>query len=588
MTSAEARQLRNASTAVAVVFALIVLAALGWPAVLAFAVWGLIVAAIHALYFQIQADDLRSLEARRRSGSSAWREEGDESEAMERYMALPRFRSFWQLLLLGGAAVLMGWLLWRAWRMPVAEASTASLQLGIVLSIAVAVLLSLLGRYAVVLGAKLETADLNGVAQLARFSFWVGGALAASLGILLYAQRDLRVVTGRTLVLITAALVLDALVRAMLRSYRPATARKASGPVGDSLLLALFLRRSNPWDEVSTRMEGALGVKLGDTWAFRFLRRAFAPLVLASLLLAWLATAATVVPVGHAGVRVERGRFVSPPVGPGWHWSAPWPFASIELVPTKRVDEILLGFERDTGQPILWAERHYEGEKNILVGDGDELLTIAVPVHYRIHDPLAYLMTTSDARATLQHLAYRELLRVTSARDSFAIMTDQRADVSATLRTGLQRAVDAHGLGLEIVWVGLRDIHPPVAVTPSFQDVISAEEERQTMIELARAYAARALPEAKQEAGRMRATAEAAGEERTLAASGEALRFRQLAGAQKAQPDVFRSRLRLEALEAALAGRRKIVVATDKPPRITMDARRKTEVGSDGEGEGDE
>ncbi|MEM6672298.1 MAG: protease modulator HflK [Planctomycetota bacterium] len=564
MKSTESRQLRNAAIAVAAVFALLAVASARWPATLAFTVWGLTVAAIHALYFGIQADDLETLE----------QAADGERERIEPFLSLPRFQRAWQLLLLGLGAAVTGWLAWRAWRLPLGEPTAAATHLGIGVAIAGGVLLNLLGRYAGVLGAKVGANELDGVAQLARFSFWVGAAVAACLALALHGPWDLRLVVGRALVGLTALLVVDAVVRAVLRAaYQPTDERRVIGPVGDSLVLSLLVRRSNPWEEVSSRLDETLGVELGKTSAFRFARRAFVPILVAAALLAWLSTAATVVPVGHAGVRVEMGRFLTPPVQPGLHWSLPWPFASVEVVPTRRVEEIVLGFERDTGNPILWAEKHYEGEKNLFVGDGDELLTISVPVLYRIRDPLAHLKTTTDAREALEHLAYRELLQVTSARDSFAIMTDERADVSAAMQSGLQRAADERELGLEIVWVGLRDVHPPVAVTPAFQDVISAEEERQTLVEQARAYAASRLPAAEQEAARVRAMAKAAGRERTLTAAGEAERFRRLAEAQSEHPEVFRERLRLEALEASLAGRAKLVVATGTPPKITLDAR---------------
>jgi membrane protease subunit HflK len=110
------------------------------------------------------------------------------------------------------------------------------------------------------------------------------------------------------------------------------------------------------------------------------------------------------------------------------------------------------------------------------------------------------------------------LLRATAARDSFAVMTGDRAAVSVALRDQLQSAADGQGLGLEVVWVGLRDIHPPVEVTPAYQDVISAEEERQAFIEQGRAYAAETLPATRQQAHRLRVTAEAAARQRTALA----------------------------------------------------------------------
>lgn len=585
MKSAESRQLRNAAATVTVVFALVALATVAaragglGAAVMAFAVWGAVVAGIHWLFFHYQTADLTELEAQARAGiGAAGREDGPrqvvtEHGVVERYLSLPQFQRRGQLIALGIGAVVVTWLVIRAWRMPVGETTVTGQQLGIAVSIGAGVLLSFLGRYGVALGEKLQSSALIGVTRLARLAFWVGVAVAGSLGALLYAQRDYRLVTGRVIAALTAVLVVDAMVRALLRLYRPATARRTDGPVGDSLVLALVLRRSNPWEEIAQRLEAALGVKVGGVWAFQFVRRALGPLALAAALLAWGATVATVVPVGHAGVRVRLGRFIEPAVGPGWHWTWPWPFETIRLVPTGRVEEFVLGFESDTGKPILWAEKHYEGEKNLLVGNGDELLTISVPVQFRVRDPLVYLQGAREARAALENLAYRELLRATTARDSFAVMTADRAAVSAALREQLQAAADRQRLGVEVVWVGLRDIHPPVEVTPAYQDVISAEEERQAFIEQGRAYAAETLPAARQEAHRRRVTAEAAGRQRTAVATGEAERFRQVAAAQREQPELFRARLRLETLETTLAAPAKLLLATDTPPGWTLDAR---------------
>ncbi|MEM7167634.1 MAG: protease modulator HflK [Planctomycetota bacterium] len=579
MKATESRPLRNAAIVVAVVFLLMAVANVGFPAALAFAAWGAVVASIHALYFHLQTVDLEELAARERR--EATRSEArwslQDVRVLERGSLLPAFQQRWQLLCLGVGVVVTGWLIWRAWQFRPEEYSESLLQLGIAAAIGPGVLLALLGRYVVVLGDKLETSGLTGVAQLARLAFWVGLVVAAGMATLLYAQLDHRLLAGRVIAVATGVLVVDAAVAALLRLYRPAVERESSGPVGSSLILEIVLRRSNPWEEASQRIESSLGVKLGETWGFRFVRRALVPLVLATAFLAWGSTIATVVPVGHKGVRVEMGRFVEPAIGPGWHWTLPWPFETIQIVPTGRVDELVLGFERDTGQPILWAEKHYEGEQNLLVGAGDEFLTISMPVQFRIRDPLAYLMNTTEAQVALEHLAYRELLRVTAGRDSFAVMTDQRAEVSAALQTGLQAAADARGLGLEVVWVGFRDIHPPVDVTRAYQDVVSAEEERQTLVEQARAYAARTLPAAKQEADRLRATSVAAAQRRTMLATGEARRFQQLTEAQREHPELFRTRLQLEALESALTKPAKLVLATEVTPDVTLDARQNKE-----------
>jgi membrane protease subunit HflK len=572
LKSADTRSLRNAAATVTVVFALVALATVAaragglGAAVTAFAVWGAVVAGIHWLFFHYQTVDLTELEAQARAGiGGAVRDDEPrqvvtEHGVVERYLALPQFQRRGQLLALGIGAVVVTGLVVRAWRMPVGEVSVTGQQLGIALGIGAGVLLSFLGRYAVALGEKLQSSALTGVTQLARLAFWVGVAVAGSLGALLYAQRDYRLVTGRVIAAVTAVLVVDATVRALLRFYRPAAARRSDGPVGDSLVLALVLRRSNPWEEIAQRFEAALGVKLAGVWAFQYARRALGPLALAAALLAWGATVATVVPVGHAGVRVRWGEFVTPPVGPGWHWTLPWPFETIRIVPTGRVEEFVLGFESDTGQPILWTEKHYEGEKNLLVGSGDELLTISVPVQFRVRDPLVYLQGASDAHAALENLAYRELLRATAARDSFAVMTSGRDAARQETQRQAQLALDRLGLGLQLAALEFRELLPARPVLPAFQEVISAQVEVRTLTQQAESYRAETLPVAQAEAYRLRQAATAAASDRVARATGEARAFTAVLAEYRQNPVVMRARLRAEMLEAVAPGLRTTVL----------------------------
>ena len=47
------------------------------------------------------------------------------------------------------------------------------------------------------------------------------------------------------------------------------------------------------------------------------------------------------------------------------------------------------------------------------------------------------------------------------------------------------------------MFVGLKDVHPPVDVAAAFQEVVSAQEEKDQTIDLARASRARILPDVK-------------------------------------------------------------------------------------------
>ncbi len=574
------RPLRNTAYVVTAVFACATLAGFAAPGLLPFFVWSTFISGLHAWYFRLQTADQRMAAARKNAeentktgSSSVWALE--EETPVLRSPSLPSFQKRGQWGWLGTGVLVTGWIIFRVWHSGSAMPFRLSPQLQIAVSIGAGVVLHVLSRYARVLGESLETAGLKGIANLARFAFWVGLIFAASRGALLILQRDLLRQTDQFLAILTAILVVEGLIQAVLRLYRPSNPEEALSPLGNSFLLETVFNRINPWEEASNRMEDSLGVNLSDTWGFRFVKRSIGPVAVTAGLLTWGATAATVVPVGHTGVRIRLGTFSESLANPGLHWTYPWPFETMEIIPTGRVEEFILGFEEDTGQPILWTEQHYVGEKNLLVGDGDELLTISVPVQYRISDPLAYLMSTTESRTALEHLAYRELLRVATARDSFAMMTDERAEVSTALQQGLQAAADAQRLGVEVVWVGLRDIHPPVDVTSAYQDVVSAEEERQTLVEVARAYRANTLPAAHQEANRLRVMSEAARQSRTLTAEGEAERFQLLSSAEQEHPELFRTRVTLETKEQAWSRPVKLLFATDTPPNISLDAREK-------------
>jgi HflK protein len=210
---------------------------------------------------------------------------------------------------------------------------------------------------------------------------------------------------------------------------------------------------------------------------------------------------------------------------------------------------------------VLWNEPHFEGEKNLLVGDGESLLTIDVPIFYRISDLVRYLETTTNAEQALVALADRKLIQVAGSRDSFQIMTEQRAEIARQLRESLQQEVDQLGLGLQIVFVGLKDVHPPVDVAPAYQAVVSAQEEKDRTIDLARASRVKVLPEAQAQANRIRVEEEAAYKQRVAAAQGEAARFSAIVQADRENSAVFRFRLKLDVLEQVLGKPNKTILA---------------------------
>ena len=520
-----------------------------------FLAWGALVAFIHFLFLRFQVSDLREAEATETVVV------GREAR-IQREPLLPWFQGKVQAacLIVGGLAligVLQGSLRMKT---SLSTADPATIRLAGILFLGMSFGLYFVSRYVSFVQSQQGKQTLNAPLHLARLGFWICLINTGCLFAFLYANRDLGLWVGRLIGVATILLMIDAWIRAGMAAFQPRALRAEAAPLGGSLAMEILFRRGNPWDALIHHVETSFGVKVGNGWILPFLRQTIAPVILLGILLGWASTCFTAVPTQSHGVRVRWGRYLTPALEPGLYMTWPWPAETIEIVPTERVEQISLGFEHDMGGPMLWTETHYEGEQNLLVGNGEELLSISVPVYYRISDPLAYLKTTTNAREALINLAYRQLLAVTEARDSFRVMTVDRQELSRALKQSLQREVDRMHLGLEIVYVGLKDIHPPVAVAPAFQDVVSAEEQKLADLHEAAAYHFQTMAEAGQQANRLRTAADAMFKQRTAQAEGESARFVMLATADAANTNLFRLRLQLETLEQALAKPQKVVL----------------------------
>jgi membrane protease subunit HflK len=439
--------------------------------------------------------------------------------------------------------------------------ATVPLRVATVIFLATACAFYFFGNFARAVSDRIGSDAFAPILTLTRIASLASFAAAGLIFLFLSTTRDYSAWLGWLLIGFTTFLTTEALIRFAVRFYQPKSLRKPPGPAGNSLVLDALFGHGHGLGSAVKGFEDLLGVKLHEVWLVRYLRQTVELIIVGTIVLGWLSTCFTSVPAGSRAVRMFFGRYQPVPLSPGLHLTWPWPIEQLEIVETETIRQISLGFDKDLSGPVLWNEPHFEGEKNLLVGDGESLLTIAVPIFYRISDPVRYLETTADAEQALVALADRKLIQVAGSRDSFQIMTEQRAQIARQLRESLQQEVDQLGLGLQIVFVGLKDVHPPVDVAPAYQAVVSAQEEKDRTIDLARASRVKVLPEAQAQANRIRVEEEAAYKQRVAAAQGEAARFSAIVQADRENSAVFRFRLKLDALEQVLGKSSKTILA---------------------------
>ena len=327
------------------------------------------------------------------------------------------------------------------------------------------------------------------------------------------------------------------------------------------LTLTTLFRGSNPLRRVMDVVERRLGLSLRSTWAIGFVRRSLGVLLASLVLLVWASTMLVVIGPDEQGIRLRFGRLATrAPVTPGLHAKWPWPLETVERYPVTRVQRLGLGYAGSAKESLLWGRRHAGEEYQLLLGDGRELVSADATVSYRIRDVLAFVFGSQNPRETLDALAYRLLMRETVATNLDRLLTADRAEFGRRFATALQQACDAQGLGLEIVHVGFVSLHPPVGIAGAYEDVVSAQIERVTRAAGARVYRETAMPAAQAEATRAVREAEADAARRLADAEGAAAGFRGALTANRAAPELFRFRRRLEALEDGLADRGLFVV----------------------------
>lgn len=253
---------------------------------------------------------------------------------------------------------------------------------------------------------------------------------------------------------------------------------------------------------------------------------------------------------------VERfGKPLHPetPIKAGLHYHLPFPLERIRRTDTGRIYSLQVGYLASRKQPdlILWTNIHHTEEKPVLTGEYS-FLDLAMDVHYQIRDLSEYLYSTANPITLFESLAYAALREEVGKRSFSAIVTSERDALEANLKMRLQTDSSRFRLGFAVVNVCLLDLHPPVDVAASFEDVVSAQEDYETFVEEAKGYRKDIIPRTRGIA--LARVAQARAEKMTAVqrSKGESEAFARRQAAYRNTKEVTEVRLYLETMEESL------------------------------------
>ncbi|MGF1634513.1 MAG: SPFH domain-containing protein [Phycisphaerae bacterium] len=337
--------------------------------------------------------------------------------------------------------------------------------------------------------------------------------------------------------ILTIIVGFEVLLNQLLDLYRPRKAGETPRPAFDSRLLAVFGSPGSVVQSLSEAVNYQFGFEISRSWFYKLLARSLVWLVIFGIAALLAVSTLVIVRPNETAVVTRFGDIRGGLREPGLHFKLPWPLENVRRVDTTTIRQMIVGSTTeedddaarramDAGQtppPLLWTNSHSEDEVLLLMAaspleidltdraagalaedeagtDGNApsvvLGGVKVVVKYRVGDVMAYLTTAENPEERLRAMAAGMLQRALLRYTIDEMMGNGRRDAAELLQEELARRVNAEGLGLEVMWVGISGVHPAQKVASAFHEVIRAEAERETAIENARRDATRLLVEA--------------------------------------------------------------------------------------------
>jgi membrane protease subunit HflK len=224
------------------------------------------------------------------------------------------------------------------------------------------------------------------------------------------------------------------------------------------------------------------------------------------------------------GVVTQFGRY-SHTLGPGIGFTLPSPINNVQKVNVEEIRNVDLGSASE--------------ETLMLTGD-QNIIDIAYQVRWNIRDPEQFLYELAEPTDTIRQVAesaMRQIIAQVTLQDAIG---NRRGEIEGRVQQEMQQTLDAYQSGVLIQGVAIRQADPPAAVNDAFKEVTAAQQEAQSYINNANAYALQLRQKAQ----------------------GEATAFNEVYEQYRLAPEVTRRRMYYETMERVLQGVDKTIVET--------------------------
>ncbi len=273
----------------------------------------------------------------------------------------------------------------------------------------------------------------------------------------------------------------------------------------------------------------------------------------------------------EVGVIQQFGKFMRM-AQPGLHFKLPFGIETVRFVSTLNVQSEEFGFQ--TIRPAIRSQfseafvgpassRRAESlrfkdlgfehnsflhESMMLTGDLN-LGIVEWIVQYRHADPYKYLFKVRSADETVRDMSEAVMRQVIGDRTVDEVITLRRVEIQDEAKMELQKILDKFECGIEVDQVVLQSVNPPDEVKPSFNDVNTARQDKERVVNQAWEDYNKFVPKARGDAERTIREAEGFALARVNNAEGDANKFSSVWKEYKLAPEITRRRMYLETME---------------------------------------
>ncbi|MGB2984014.1 MAG: FtsH protease activity modulator HflK [Candidatus Bipolaricaulia bacterium] len=281
-------------------------------------------------------------------------------------------------------------------------------------------------------------------------------------------------------------------------------------------------------------------------------------IVIAIIIAIYLATGIYTIGLSEQGLVKRFGKYVGT-AEPGLHYHLPAPFESVSRVNVLEVRKEEIGFRTISPAPNARYQT-VETEALMLTGDGS-ILHVEMVLQYRVSDATLVAFNVIDAKEIVKQSAEATLREQVATRTLDETLTKQRDTIGIDTMIALQGLLDAYGTGIKIDNVQLQTVKAPDQVKAAFDDVNSARQDKEKLINQADRYALDIVPRARGQAQEIANQAEGYKQTRIKGAEGDVARFIEVLAKYELGEEVTRTRLYIEAMEEILPGMEKTILS---------------------------